>query len=286
MQDDRLLGTDTSLEQPFLVYGVDSPTYDERAVDSFGPTPAPPHLFSGSAVVVTGGSLRHGQAGASVEADVYLSDLTMLSEDESDLRFVEETITDLIDENNLVTVVHWKAFSRPTQWATAAHAAGLTTFETLDAVVATGSVASLRRFHWNCEMTSMGITVTASQCGCCPLAKALLDAGRVRSKRVGDIVRSLWTEVQSNPGFLEKALEGCDLYAGTRDPDNGSLVILRKQTDTSSVHYAIRDAGVRNGFTLYNAGSLSEPDQAGHCFVDLEQWNQWRPIPKHWQKVE
>lgn len=272
-------------KKPFLVYAVDSPGYPNfDTVYARGTAPAE---VAGSLVVVSGGHISTGADEGCQEVFTYGC---MALKDDVGCRFVERVLAGIIEAEERVVILY---VVRDDEWVETVRAAGFEVTLAVDTepgyasdfAVCVGTGKMLREFEWMQEVLGYDQFCVLASRG----EPSVFERQMVRTARVGinpvNTAADIIAEMDKNPECIPEMLGDFNLFAWFTDPDLSSIRINRSSPDVSNVGPLFKLVAADLGVALYDAGSLRDLDEHGDFFTDFKNYEEWQPIPRHWQRV-
>lgn len=270
---------------PYIVYAVNSPTYPEilfgcRDIIS---RQKKPYIFSGSTIVISGGHY---------ELDIETGQLLTaprkgLVEElgETGQRLGERVVASLIDPEDRVLVCYDRRWSTCRNWTEKARDIGFEVITTRDAAICLGNGELLPELKWlQGSIAGCGINIIASNQPPSSLEIELIE-GACDGADLHELAEDFSTRIYQDPEAILNELNGYKVFASLGGPDKDSLAINRPETDVSSIENLIKSTAADLDVTLYDAGDLAIPDDAGYDRGVFAGWSSWSPIPGNWRKV-
>lgn len=277
--------------KPFIVYAKSSPIFSDRLLIW-------PHRkevlcwFEGTALLISGGTLEKNRDSIGEVPFIFKSGLVGAGESIGQ-QFADRVIKSLIKpEDKIIVYFHWAGDMHPV-WANAARAAGneiiernRQTGQRYAICFGNGSSLPTDRLYGNAQpgggspslfLWREDENVFADSC-----RSAALTGLTIPSR--SDYCSYTSVAYRESERIFEK-LGDYRLLAEFAGPDEVSLSITIRHTDTSQIDYELQSIGKDLEIVLYDAGDLSVPDEKGEVFEDFPGWLGWAPMPKHWKRV-
>lgn len=273
-------------KHPFIVYAVDAPEYP--GFDTVYSRKEPSPTVTGSLVVISGGHIVTDPDTGDEEVFLY-GCMSLLGD--IGCRFTEQVIAQLVQPEEHIMIICPVVQD---DWAEVRNmrAAGFETTVAMDTVpgcsstfaVCTGRGDMLRKFAW--LMGGYGYAQFALFASHGP---SYFEDHMVCTAQVGlnpiDVAADIIAEVDAHPERIPEKFGNFNLLAWLTDSHANSMKINRQSTDVSGMGMLLGNVAAGLGVPLYNAGMLQDPDEYGHLFMEFRDYEDWRPIPRHWRRV-